>query len=81
MVNSDMDTQMTKQNASELLAEALSIGNSINRMMEIISDVDPSDSKERFVESIGLITGYNADVIMGIRKLYPDLHPMFDDLK
>ncbi len=81
MVNSDMDTQLTKQNASELLAEALSIGNSINRMMEILRDVGPSVSKERFVESIGLITGHNADVIMRIRNLYPDLHPMFDDLK
>jgi hypothetical protein len=76
-----MNKHLSEQDAKDLLAEALLIGDSINRMMAILLDADPSESKDMFIESIGLITGHNADVIQRIRILYPYLHPLFDELR
>ncbi len=70
-----------RQKAEELLAESLEIGNCINRMMDILGHTHSLPDKDKFVESIGQITGHNADIILRIRNFFPDLHKIFDDLR
>jgi hypothetical protein len=71
---------MDRQNAAELLAQSLMIGDALNNMLEILTRIEPSQSSETLSESIGLVMGHNAEVILKIRNLHPDLHPLFATL-
>jgi hypothetical protein len=76
-----MNQDLDRQDAATLLFEALHIGDNLNKMMEVLDQVKASKSKDKFVEMIGLVMGHNADMIFAVRKMYPDLHPIFRTLK
>ena len=75
----DGSHEINRQDAEKLLIQALQIGECINHMMEALGGSGSSETKIALKASIGSIAGHNADIIFKIRKIYPDLHPMFDE--
>ena len=77
----ERENNFNRKDAIDLLTQALQIGDCINNMMVTLGNSGTSSDIAQFIESVGLITVHNADVIFRIRKIYPDLHPMFDEFK
>jgi hypothetical protein len=67
---------MQRDDAAKILQSALSLGNPINVLDSLVSQLPDSQEKTLFVQALGNIMGIlTRDIVLPIVRQHPDLDP------
>ncbi len=76
----EIEYKISRDAASSIFDESMKIGQSLNRLMEILNGEDNKVAAKYYLESVRQIMGQNTDIILLLRKQHPNLNPWLETL-
>jgi hypothetical protein len=68
-------TKLDRKLAESIMSVAISMGNQMNELSEIIGEIPDAESRQPLKEATGYLMGYLTDIVFLIERDYPDLSP------
>lgn len=76
----ETENRISKDSALIILDESMKIGQSLNRLMEILDGEGNKVVAQDYLECVRQIMGQNTDIILLLRKQHPNLNPWIEAL-
>jgi hypothetical protein len=76
----ETENKISRETALGIFDEAMKIGQSLNRLMEILEGEDNQVDAKSYLEFVRQIMGQNTDIVLLLRKQYPNLNPWLESL-